>query len=63
MKAHAEISKEAAPEDNKEEPISEKLELHMETRTALSIDFAKSNKTNERSMSSVKPLRELLQMG
>jgi hypothetical protein len=63
MKTHAEISKEAAPEDKKEEPISEKLELHMGTRTTPSIDFSKSNRTNERSMSSAKPLRKFLQMG
>jgi hypothetical protein len=58
MKTHAEISKEAAPEDKKEEPIPENLEgVNTETRLISSIDFAKSNETNERSLSSAKPLR------
>jgi ribosomal protein L21E len=34
----------------------------METRTTPSINFTESSKTNERSMSSVKPLREFQQM-
>jgi hypothetical protein len=59
MKTCAEIFIKAAPEDKKEESIPEKLdEVHMETRTTASVDFAKSNETNKRSMSSVKPLRE-----
>ena len=63
MKTCAEISKKAAPEDKKEEPIPEKLEeVHTETRTTQSVDFTKSNETNKRSMSSAKPLREFEQM-
>jgi hypothetical protein len=63
VKAHAEISNKAVLEDKKEEPIPEKLEeVHTKTRTTPSIDFAKSNETNERSMSSAKPLREFEQM-
>jgi hypothetical protein len=59
MKDHAEISKEATPEVTKEEPISEKLEEeHIKSRTTPSVDFAESNKTTKRSMSSTKPLRE-----
>jgi hypothetical protein len=63
MKSCAEISKEATPEDKKEESIPEKLEeVHIKTRTTPSIDFAKSNETNKRSMSSAKPLREFEHM-
>jgi hypothetical protein len=63
MKACAENSKKATPEDKKEESIPEKLEeLHTETRTTPSIDFVKSSETNKWSMSSAKPLRELEQM-
>jgi hypothetical protein len=59
MKTCAEISKEATPEDKKEEPIPEKLEeVHTKTRTTPNVDFAKSNEMNKRSMSSAKPLRE-----
>jgi hypothetical protein len=59
MKTYAEISKEATPEVTKEEPIPEKLEEeHIKSRTTLSIDFAESNETTKRSMSSAKPLRE-----
>jgi hypothetical protein len=59
MKTCAEISKKAAQEDKKEESIPEKLEeAHTKTRTAPSVDFAKLNETNKRSMSSAKPLRE-----
>jgi hypothetical protein len=59
MKKCAEISKEATPEVTKEEPILEKLEEdHIKSRTTLSVDFAVSNETNKRSMSSAKPLRE-----
>jgi hypothetical protein len=55
----AEFSKEATLEVKKEEPIPEKLEeKHIKSRTTPSIDFAVSNETNKRSMSSVKPLRE-----
>jgi hypothetical protein len=58
MKGCAEISKEATPEVTKEEPIPENLEgVNTETRLISSIDFAKSNETNERSLSSAKPLR------
>jgi hypothetical protein len=63
MKMCAEISKEATPEVTKEEPIPEKLEEeHIMSRTTPSIDFAKSNQTNKRSMLSVKPLREFEHM-
>jgi hypothetical protein len=59
MKKFAEFSKEAAPEVTKEEPILEKLEEeHIKSRTTPSVDFATSNETNKRSMSSAKPLRE-----
>jgi hypothetical protein len=63
MKTCAEISKEATPEVTKEEPIPEKLEEeHIKSRTTPSVDFAESNETNKRSMSSAKPLREFKQM-
>jgi hypothetical protein len=63
MKTCAEISKEATLKDKKEDPIPEKLEeVHIKTRTTPSIDFAKSNETNKRSMSSAKPLWELEHM-
>jgi hypothetical protein len=63
MKTCAEISKEATPEDKKEESIPEKLEeLNTKTRTTPNVDFSKSSETNKRSMSSVKPLREFEQM-
>jgi hypothetical protein len=63
MKTCAEISKKATPEVTKEEPISEKLEEeHIKSRTTPSVDFAESNETNKRSMSSVKPLREFEHM-
>jgi hypothetical protein len=63
MKTCAKISKEATPEVTKEEPIPEKLEgEHIKSRTTPSVDFAKSNETNKRSMSSAKPLREFEQM-
>jgi hypothetical protein len=59
MKKCAEFSKEATPEVTEEEPIPENLEEeHIKSRTTLSVDFAVSNETNKRSMSSVKPLRE-----
>jgi hypothetical protein len=59
MKTCAEISKEATPKVKKEEPIPKKLEeVHIKTRTTPSVDFAKSNETNKRSLSSAKPLRE-----
>jgi hypothetical protein len=62
-KTCAEISKEATPEDKKEEPIPEKLEeVHIKTRTTPSVDFTKSKETNKRSMSSTKPLREFEHM-
>jgi hypothetical protein len=63
MKMCAEISKEATPEDKKEEPIPEKLEeVHIKTKTTPSVDFTESNETNKRSMSSTKPLREFEHM-
>jgi hypothetical protein len=58
MNKCAEISKEATPEVTKEDPIPEKLEEHIKSRTTPSVDFATSNETNKRSMSSAKPLRE-----
>jgi hypothetical protein len=59
MKKYAEFSKEANPEVTKEEPIPENLEEeHIKSRTAPSVDFAASNETNKRSMSSARPLRE-----
>jgi hypothetical protein len=63
MKMCAEISKEATPEVTKEEPILEKLEEeHIKSITTPSVDFAESNETNNRSMSSVKPLMEFEHM-
>jgi hypothetical protein len=63
MKKCAESSKEATPEDTKKEPIPKKLEEeHIKSRTTPSIDFAESNETNKRSMSSAKPLREFEHM-
>jgi hypothetical protein len=45
MKTCAENSKEATPEEKKVEPILEKLEeLHIKTRTTLSVDFANQMK-------------------
>jgi hypothetical protein len=59
MKKCAEFSKGATPEVRKEEPILQKLEeKHIKLRTTPSVDFAVSNETNKRSMSSAKPLRE-----
>jgi hypothetical protein len=59
----AEISKEATQEVTKEEPIPKKLEEeHIKSRTTPSVDFAESNETNKRSMSSAKPLREFEHM-
>jgi hypothetical protein len=59
MKKCAEFSKEETPKVTKEEPIPEKLEEeHIKSRTTPRVDFAASNETNKRSMSSVKPLRE-----
>jgi hypothetical protein len=53
MKTCAEISKEVTPEVTKEEPILENLEgEHIKSRTTPSVDFAESNETNKRSMSS-----------
>jgi hypothetical protein len=58
-----EISKEATPEVTKEEPIPKKLEEELiKSRTTPSVDFAESNETNKRSMSSAKPLREFEHM-
>jgi hypothetical protein len=63
MKECAEISKEATPEVTKEGPILEKLEEeHIKLGTTTSFDFAESNETNKRSMSSAKPLREFEHM-
>jgi hypothetical protein len=59
MKKCAEFPKEATPEVTKAEPIPKKLEEeHIKSRTTPSVDFAVSNETNKRSMSSTKPLRE-----
>jgi hypothetical protein len=59
MKKCAEFSKDATSEVTTEELIPEKLEEeHIKSRTTLSVDFAVSNETNKRSMSSAKPLRE-----
>jgi hypothetical protein len=59
MKKCAKFSKEATPEVTKEEPITKNLEEeHIKSRTTPSVDFATSNETNKRSMSSTKPLRE-----
>jgi hypothetical protein len=59
MRKCAKISKEATPEVTKEEPIPEKVEEeHIKSRTTPSVDFAVSNETSKRSMSSAKPLRE-----
>jgi hypothetical protein len=58
-KKYAEFSKEATPEVTKEDPIPEKLEEeHIKSGTTPSVDFAVSNETIKRSMSSAKPLRE-----
>jgi hypothetical protein len=63
MKKCAEFSKEAIPEVIKEDPIPEKLvEEHIKTRTTSSVDFAVSNETIKRSMSSAKQLREFKPM-
>jgi hypothetical protein len=59
----AKLSKEATPEVAKEETVPKKPEEdHIKSRTTLSIDFAESNETNKRSMSSAKPLREFEHM-
>jgi hypothetical protein len=59
MKKCADFFKEATPEVTKEEPILEMLEQeHIKSRTMSSVDFAVSNETNKRRMSSAKPLRE-----
>jgi hypothetical protein len=62
MKTCAEISKVATPEVKKVEPIPKKLEEVHKSITTPSVDFAESNKTNKRSMSSAKPLREFEHM-
>jgi hypothetical protein len=63
MKTCAEISKEATPEDKKEVPVLEKFEeVHIKSGTTPNVDFAKSNESNKRSMSSAKPLREFKHM-
>jgi hypothetical protein len=60
MNKCAEFSKEATPEVTKENPIPENLEeKHIKSRTTPSIDFAESNETIKRRMSSAKPLREI----
>jgi hypothetical protein len=59
MKKCAEFSKEATPKVTKEEPIPKKLEEDcIKSRTTPTIDFAESNETTNRTMSSAKPLRE-----
>jgi hypothetical protein len=63
MKKCAEISKEATPEVTKGEPIPKNLEEErMKSRTTPSVDFAESNETTKRSMSSAKQLREFEHM-
>jgi hypothetical protein len=50
-KKYAEFSKEETPEVTKEEPILKKLEEErIKSRTTPSIDFAESNETNKRSV-------------
>ena len=55
----AEIFRNTAPEEKKEEPIPRKVEeaKHEETRTTPESDHAETSKENERTMSSTKPLR------
>jgi hypothetical protein len=63
MKRCAATSEEATPKVTKEEPIPKKFEEeHIKSRTTPSIDFAKSNETNKRSMSTAKALREFKHM-
>jgi hypothetical protein len=53
----------ATSEVTKEEPIPKKLEEeHIKSRTTPSTDFAESNETTKRIMSSTKPLREFEHM-
>jgi hypothetical protein len=47
---------------NKEPILQTHEEVHIKSRTTPSVDFAKSTKTNKRSMSSTKPLREFEHM-
>jgi hypothetical protein len=63
MKKCAEFSKEGTLEVTEVEPIPKKLKQeHIKSRTTPSVDFAVSNETNKRSMSSAKPLREFEHM-
>jgi hypothetical protein len=63
MKTCAVIAKEATLEVTKEVSIPQKLEEeHIKSSTTLNVDFAESNETNKRSMSSAKPLREFKHM-
>jgi hypothetical protein len=63
MKTCAEISKEATSEVKKEEPIPKNLEeVYIKSRTTPSVDFAESNETNKRCVSSAKPLKEFEHM-
>jgi hypothetical protein len=63
MKRCAATSKEGTPKVTKEEPIPKKFEEeHIKSRTTQSIDFAGSNETNKRSMSTAKALREFKHM-
>jgi hypothetical protein len=58
------IFKNTVLEDEKEEPISKKVEeiKHVETRTIPESDHTETSKASERTMSSAKPLREFKQM-
>jgi hypothetical protein len=57
------FSKEATPKVTKEEPIPRKLEEeHIKSKTTQSVDFAESNETTKRRMSSAKPVREFESM-
>jgi hypothetical protein len=59
----AEFSKEATPKVTKEESIPKKLEEErIKSKTTPSVDFAESNETNKRSISSAKPLSEFEHM-
>jgi hypothetical protein len=60
----AEIFRNTVPEEKKEEPILKKVEeiKHVEARTTSESYHVKTCKASERTMSSVKPLREFEQM-
>jgi hypothetical protein len=58
------IFRNTVPEEKKEEPIPENVEeiKHVEARTISESDHTETSKASERTMSSVKPLREFKQM-